>query len=116
YGIVKPTLGPTKNKLIALGCLYWIFAFMFETLIHYNQTEKVETWMRIVLIPPVAIINGIFWWWTFVALNRTTESLKLRNQTAKLQLYKNFTIVLIVSLVCAIIFAIYEMYYALKEL
>jgi len=116
YGVVKPTLGPVKNKLIALGCVYWIFAFMFEALIHYNQTEKVETWMRVVLIPPVAILNGIFWWWTFVSLNRTIEMLKIRKQTAKLALYKSFTLVLVSALIAAIAFAIYEIYYVLKEL
>lgn len=116
YGVVKPTLGSVKNKIIGLGCIYWIFAFMFEALIHYNQTEKVETWMRVVLIPPVAIINGIFWWWTFVSLNRTIEYLKVRKQSAKLQLYKHFTMVLVIALVAAVGFAIYEMYYVLKEL
>jgi len=62
YGVVKPTLNRTvKHKILVLGAAYFIFAFMFEALIHYNQTEKVEPWMRVVLIPPVAIINGIFW-------------------------------------------------------
>eukprot|EP01083_Nonionella_stella_P080657 221726_1 len=117
YGVVKPTLASTtKNKIILLGVVYWIFAFMFESLIHYNQTEKVESWMRVILIPPVAIINGIFWWWTFVSLNKTIEQLKIRRQSAKLQLYKSFTLVLVITLIAAITFAIYEMYYVLKEL
>ena len=117
YGVVKPTLSKQiKNKIIILGIVYWIFAFMFESLIHYNQTEKVESWMRVILIPPVAIINGIFWWWTFVSLNKTIEQLKIRRQSAKLQLYKSFTLVLVITLIAAITFAIYEMYYVLKEL
>jgi len=117
YGVVKPTLSKVvKNKIIILGIVYWIFAFMFESLIHYNQTEKVESWMRVILIPPVAIINGIFWWWTFVSLNKTIEQLKIRRQSAKLQLYKSFTLVLVITLIAAITFAIYEMYYVLKEL
>eukprot|EP00484_Ammonia_sp_Unknown_P025635 CAMPEP_0197031360 /NCGR_PEP_ID=MMETSP1384-20130603/10389_1 /TAXON_ID=29189 /ORGANISM="Ammonia sp." /LENGTH=556 /DNA_ID=CAMNT_0042460877 /DNA_START=34 /DNA_END=1704 /DNA_ORIENTATION=- len=117
YGVVKPTLHKVvKNKVVMLGVVYWIFAFMFESLIHYNQTEKVESWMRVILIPPVAIINGIFWWWTFVSLNKTIEQLKIRRQSAKLQLYKSFTLVLVITLIAAITFAIYEMYYVLKEL
>jgi len=117
YGVVAPSLArSTQAKIGGLGMCYLVFAFMFEALIHYNQTEKVESWMRVVLIPPVAIINGVFWWWTFVALNRTIEQLKIRRQSAKLQLYKSFTLVLVVTLVAAITFAIYEMYYVLKEL
>jgi len=116
YGVVKPTLGPVKNKLIALGCSYWVFAFMFEALIHYDQTEKVSTWMRVVLIPPVAIINGIFWWWTFMSLSHTIDFLTSRKQSAKLQLYRSFTLVLVIALLGAISFAIYELYYVLEEL
>jgi len=117
YGVVRPTMSPsTSKKVWALGLSYLLFAFMFEALIHYNQTEKVESWMRVMLIPPVAIINGVFWWWTFVALNRTIEELKVRRQTAKLQLYKAFTLSLVATLLAAITFAVYEMYYVLKEL
>merc|ERR1712228_883767 len=116
YGVVKPTLNRSvKHKIIVLGVAYFIFAFMFEALIHYNQTEKVEPWMRVVLIPPVAIINGIFWWWTFVSLNKTIEQLKIRRQSAKLQLYKSFTLVLVITLIAAITFAIYEMNYILRN-
>jgi len=117
YGVVRPTLSPSlRNRIWVLGLSYLLFAFMFEALIHYNQTEKVESWMRVMLIPPVAIINGVFWWWTFVALNRTIEQLKIRRQTAKLQLYKAFTLCLVATLMAAITFAVYEMYYVLKEL
>merc|ERR1712113_1229386 len=106
YGVVKPTLSKTiKNKIIILGIVYWVFAFMFESLIHYNQTEKVESYMRVILIPPVAIINGIFWWWTFVSSNKTIEQFKIRRHSA-----------LVITLIAAITFAIYEMYYVLKEL
>merc|ERR1712244_4636 len=117
YGVVAPSLArSTQAKIGGLGMCYLVFAFMFEALIHYNQTEKVESWMRVVLIPPVAIINGIFWWWTFVSLNKTIEQLKIRRQSAKLQLYKSFTWVLVITLIAAITFAVYEMYYVLKEL
>lgn len=117
YGVVRPTLSPSlRNRIGVLGLSYLLFAFMFEALIHYNQTEKVESWMRVMLIPPVAIINGVFWWWTFVALNRTIEQLKVRRQTAKLALYKAFTLCLVATLLAAITFAVYEMYYVLKEL
>jgi len=117
YGVVKPNLAPSvRNKLIVLGVTYLVFAFMFEALIHYNQTEKVSSWLRVLLIPPVAICNGLFWWWTFVALNRTIEELKVRRQTAKLSLYKALTVSLVATLMAAITFAVYEMYYVLKEL
>ncbi|ETO34180.1 hypothetical protein RFI_02915 [Reticulomyxa filosa] len=114
--MIKPTLGPVKIKIIIFGCVYWIISFVFEATAHYNQTQKVETWIRVVLILPMALLNGLFCLWTFACLGRTIQSLQLRKQTAKLQLYKSFTSVLGAALVAAIAFVLYEMYYAVEEL
>merc|ERR1711964_773643 len=104
YGVVKPTLGKIKKKLILLGVVYFIFAFAFEVLIHYNQTNEVPQILRMVLAVPVAVLDGIFWWWIFVSLHRTILNLEQRRQTAKLSLYKKFTWVLGSALVVALIF------------
>lgn len=111
YGVVKPTLGGIRKKIILLGSVYFIFAFAFECLISYNQTNEVPQILRMVLAVPVAVLDGIFWWWIFVSLHRTVQNLEQRRQTAKLALYKKFTYVLGTALVVALIFAVYQMYY-----
>lgn len=116
YGVVKPTLGAIRKKIILLGVVYFIFAFAFEVLIHYNQTNEVPQILRMVLAVPVAVLDGIFWWWIFVSLHRTILNLEQRRQTAKLSLYKKFTWVLGSALVVALIFACYQMYYVYRVL
>eukprot|EP00494_Astrolonche_serrata_P025563 UN25824 len=72
HGIVKPNLEwSVTRKITILGLVYWIFAFMFEVFIHYHQTNQVSPTLRLLLTPPVAILDGLFWWWVFVSLHKT---------------------------------------------
>lgn len=116
YGVVKPILGEEKKKIVILGCVYWSFAFAFEVLIHYSQTQEVSPMLRTILTPPVAVLDGYFWWWIFASLNDTVSQLKQKRQMAKLGLYKKFSWCLGVSLVIAFIFACYQLYYVWMKL
>jgi len=116
YGVVKPILGDEKKKILVLGLVYWIFAFAFEVLIHYSQTQEVSPMLRTILTPPVAILDGYFWWWLFASLNDTVAQLKKKRQMAKLRLYKKFSWCLGISLAAAFIFACYQLYYVWMKL
>jgi len=116
YGVVKPILGDEKKKILLLGAVYWGFAFAFEVLIHYSQTQEVSPMLRTILTPPVAILDGYFWWWIFASLNDTLEDLKQKRQMAKLVLYKKFSWCLAFSLVVAFVFACYQLYYVWMKL
>jgi len=111
YGVVTPILGDEKTKIIILGCVYWSFAFAFEVLIHYSQTQEVSPILRTILTPPVAVLDGYIWWWIFASLNDTMAQLKQKRQIAKLRLYKKFSWCLAVSLVVAFLVACYQLYY-----
>jgi len=111
YGVVKPTLGDEKTKIIILGCVYWSFAFAFEVLLHYSQTEEVSPILRSMLTPPVAMLDGYFWYWIFISLNNTLAQLKQKRQNAKLRLFKKFSCCLAVSLVVAFVVACFQLYY-----
>lgn len=111
YGVVKPILGDEKKKIILLGAVYWCFAFAFEVLIHYSQTQEVSPILRTILTPPVAILDGYFWWWIFDSLNNTISGLVAKRQNFKLALYKRFSWVLGIALAIAFIFACYQLYY-----
>jgi len=116
YGVVKPILGDEKKKIILLGSVYWCFAFAFEVLIHYSQTQEVSPILRTILTPPVAILDGYFWWWIFDSLNSTITSLVQKRQSAKLALYKKFSWVLGTALAVAFVFACYQLYYVWMKL
>eukprot|EP00493_Phyllostaurus_siculus_P013994 UN14205 len=41
HGIVTPYLeAGTKKRILILGFVYWIFAFLFEVFIHYHETNE----------------------------------------------------------------------------
>jgi len=112
HGIVKPNLEKgTKKRILLLGFVYWIFAFMFEVFIHYHETNEVSPTLRLILTPPVAILDGIFWWWIFVSLHQTVIELTTQKQSSKLSLYRNFSFTLGFALVIAFLFACYQLYY-----
>jgi len=111
YGVVKPILGDEKKKILILGAVYWVFAFVFEVFIHYSQTQELPPILRTILTPPVAILDGYFWWWIFASLNETVANLKQKRQIAKLILFTKFSWCLGFSLVIAFVFAFFQLYY-----
>merc|ERR1719285_750269 len=40
YGVVNPSLGDEKRKIITLGVVNWSFAIAYEVLLSYSQTEE----------------------------------------------------------------------------
>jgi len=111
YGVVRPTLGDDGWKLVSLGSIYFIAESALELLIRYDQTNEVSAFWRVALSLPPAALNAIFYWWIFLALSRLTEQLTSRRQDDKLQIFKQFTRVLMFSLLCAVCYALYQMYY-----
>jgi len=117
HGIVTPTLDwTTRKNILILGFVYWIFAFMFEVFIHYHQTNQVSPTLRLILTPPVAILDGIFWWWIFVSLHKTIVELQQKKQAQKLSLYKKFSWTMGSALAVAFLFACFQLYYVWQRL
>jgi hypothetical protein len=111
FGVVRPTLGSSKRKIILLGIAYFISEAAMELTIRYGQTNEVGQHWRLFLSIPVAGLNAIVYWWTFVALYEVTAYLKGRRQDTKLKLYETFTGWLFVSLAAALAFACYQIYF-----
>jgi len=117
HGIVTPTLEwSVLRNIMILGIVYWIFAFMFEVFIHYHQTNQVSPTLRLILTPPVAILDGIFWWYIFVSLHKTIVELQKKKQARKLSLYKKFSWTMGLALAAAFFFACYQLYYVWQQL
>jgi len=104
-------LGKNKWKLIALGLIYFIFESALEIVTRYSQSNALADHWRIGLIVPVSILNSVFYWWMFLSLHRLLDYLDARKQTAKLSVYRQFTAVLIASLILAVIYALYQIYF-----
>lgn len=111
YGVARPSLGANKLRIIMLGVIYFGFEASLELVTRYAQTNEVAEHWRVILSLPVAVLNAIFYWWIFVALQRTHSELSTGGQAHKLAIYRQFTIVLVVSLVAAVCFAFYQIYF-----
>ncbi|KAK1793609.1 hypothetical protein P4O66_011993 [Electrophorus voltai] len=94
YGIVKPRLGTTVPRLVAVGLLYLLFS-------------AVEGILRVTggFYGTVALVANLTH--IFISLSHTTRLLKLRRNVVKLSLYQHFTNTLIFSVLASIIFIIW---------
>jgi hypothetical protein len=118
YGIVRIKLGRTSRRhIICMGLLYFIFELLFEGIMREDQIySNITRPTKVLLALPIALLNSVLYWWTFITLWRVMEFLKQGQQHDKLTLYRAFTIVLSVSLVAAIGFAGYQMVYSIHWL
>uniref|UniRef100_A0AAV2JGM2 Transmembrane protein 87A n=1 Tax=Knipowitschia caucasica TaxID=637954 RepID=A0AAV2JGM2_KNICA len=104
YGIVKPRLGTTVHRLVAVGLLYLIFSSVEGVL---RVTGSFYGTVALVANLSLSLIDSCVMWWIFISLSQTTRLLKLRRNVVKLALYQHFTNTLIFSVVASIIFIIW---------
>ncbi|XP_029349592.1 transmembrane protein 87A-like [Echeneis naucrates] len=104
YGIVKPRLGTTVHRLVAVGLLYLLFSSVEGVL---RVTGGFYGTVALVANLSLSLIDSCVMWWIFISLSQTTRLLKLRRNVVKLSLYQHFTNTLIFSVVASIVFIIW---------
>ncbi|XP_047201798.1 transmembrane protein 87A-like [Girardinichthys multiradiatus] len=104
YGIVKPRLGTTVHRLVAVGLLYLLFSSVDGVL---RVTGGFYGTVALVANLSLSLIDSCVMWWIFISLSQTTRLLKLRRNVVKLSLYQHFTNTLVFFVVVSIIFIIW---------
>nr|XP_020459814.1 transmembrane protein 87A [Monopterus albus] len=104
YGIVKPRLGTTVNRLVAVGLFYLLFSCVEGVL---RVTGGFYGKVALVANLSLSLTDSCVMWWIFISLSQTTRLLKLRRNVVKLSLYRHFTNTLVFSVVASIIFIIW---------
>ncbi|KAM6912301.1 transmembrane protein 87A-like [Xenentodon cancila] len=104
YGIVKPRLGTTVHRLVAVGLLYLLFSSVEGVL---RVTGGFYGTVALVANLSLSLIDSCVMWWIFISLSQTTRLLKLRRNVVKLSLYQHFTNMLIFSVLASIIFIVW---------
>jgi hypothetical protein len=108
YGIVKPRLGPLKQKVFGMGILYFAIATT-EALLRIN-TKNDETNNKILISRiPLAVIDATIYYWIFTGLVATARTLRLRNNIVKLNVYRHFTNTMIFAIVASLLFMIWSL-------
>jgi hypothetical protein len=113
YGVVRPTLGDDMTKIMYLGSGYFIFSLIYSLSMNIPSNSKFvgdpefeNMIASIVLL--LAAIDSTFYMWILKSLNSIVVALDARKQVDKATLYKNFRMVLFVSLGFSLIWATYS--------
>lgn len=104
YGIVKPRLGTTTHRLVAVGLLYLLFCAVEGVL---RVTGGFNGTVALIANICLSLIDSCVIWWIFISLSQTIRLLKMRRNAVKLSLYQHFTNTLIFSVLASIIFIIW---------
>lgn len=108
YGIVKPRLGSLKQKILAIGILYFAIATT-EAILRVN-TKHDETNNKILISRiPLAVIDAVIYYWIFTGLVATTRTLRLRNNLLKLNVYRHFTNTILFAIGASVLFMIWSL-------
>ena len=89
FGVVKPSLGSTTYRVLALGGFYFFFSATQRVYELSSHTSTI-TFVQYVLLLPVAFLDLVFFFWTFLSCNQIINQLSSRDQGVKLDLYVRF--------------------------
>ncbi|CAK9000302.1 Transmembrane protein 87B [Durusdinium trenchii] len=106
YGVVKPTLGEAMNKIAVLGGAYFVFSCIQITVGNLNHSHSV-TLGSYVLVLPVVSLDLVFLAWTFSSLGVIIDSLGVRRQETKMQLYIKFRKMLIACIGSGVLWSVF---------
>lgn len=115
YGVVKPTLAGLQQRVLALCTAYLLFSLSLEVATNLGAVDDLVTVLRLMLVVPVSIIDSLFILWIFTSLSRTLSQVHSRKQSAKLDLYRNFTNMIAITVVVSLFWIIYEMYFRISD-
>ena len=108
YGIVKPRLGSLKRKIIVIAVIYFFLATIEAILRIHTKLDETNKQVFISRIP-LALVDSIIYYWIFTGLIATTRNLRLKKNSAKLNLYRHFTNVILFAIVMSLLFMIWSM-------
>jgi len=103
FGIVKPRLGPTMQKVIGIGSLYFGLAVVDAFFRVFSRKEDTDSKSVLAGVPLVVIDVGVCYW-ILCNLQQTMRTLKVRRNIPKLSLYRHFTNTLIFSVLASVVF------------
>ena len=116
YGVVHNDLGSRLYHVLVFGCVYCVFSSVLDVVKAWSHDTDVSGGFFILVIIPVAVLDSIFYLWTFMSLYDVVAQLEERRQTVKLALYRKFIWVLGTCLFLSCIWVVYQMYFLYANL
>eukprot|EP00298_Acanthocystis_sp_HF-20_P011127 c19243_g1_i1.p1 GENE.c19243_g1_i1~~c19243_g1_i1.p1 ORF type:complete len:485 (-),score=140.09 c19243_g1_i1:114-1568(-) len=111
YGILTPTLTVGQyRKVLGLGIVYFAFSSVHDILISYSQVTFVVQEIRVFFLFPLAALDSIFFLWILQEISVNIEYLTVNQQVAKLSIFKNFWLILVLTAIFSVCWASFQIY------
>ncbi|CAF1342886.1 unnamed protein product [Rotaria sp. Silwood1] len=108
YDIVKPHLGPLKQKVLTMGILYFAIAIT-EAMLRLH-TKNYETNHKVIISFIALVVADVpIYYWIFSGLAATKRILRLKNNIVQLNVYRHFTHTLIFAIIAIVLFRVWSL-------
>ena len=87
YGVVRPTIGPVINRVVALTVAHFVFGVLYAVGILLYIMDVGAIW-PVLSILPLSLTLSIFMVWILVSLKTTMAYLEEKRQTFKHNMFK----------------------------
>lgn len=108
FGIVRPRLGSTLHKVLAVGAIYFIVSSVAGCLRAAKERVQPDNKMMLSADVFLSLVDACICWWIFSLLVQTMRTLRLRRNVVKLTLYRHFTNTLIFALLASVGFMVWS--------
>eukprot|EP00439_Symbiodinium_sp_Y106_P062853 s1633_g9.t1 len=111
WGVTRPYLDqPTILKVQGLSFLYIVLDFVRESALSFRNSHSLSIAFVMLCLLPVALLNGIIFYWIFTALSSLIEILAERKQVEKLILFQRLWKILVAALSLASLSLLYQLF------
>ncbi|CAE8639205.1 unnamed protein product [Polarella glacialis] len=111
WGVTRPYLDQgTIVKVQALTFLYIVLDFVRESVLSFRHSHSLSMAFVMLCLLPVALLNGIIFYWIFTSLSSLMETLSERKQSEKLVLFQRLWKILIVALSLASLSLLFQLF------
>nr|GMD11287.1 transmembrane protein 87A [Ipomoea batatas] len=111
YGVVRPTLGGLTIKVLLLGMTYFVASELLNITEYVGTINDVAGRARVFLVLPDAFLDAFLILWVFTSLSKTLEQLQAKRSSVKLDLYRQFSNALAVTIIASVAWIGYEVYF-----
>eukprot|EP00931_Biecheleriopsis_adriatica_P063239 TRINITY_DN3824_c0_g1_i3.p1 TRINITY_DN3824_c0_g1~~TRINITY_DN3824_c0_g1_i3.p1 ORF type:complete len:503 (-),score=91.85 TRINITY_DN3824_c0_g1_i3:130-1638(-) len=111
WGVTRPYLDqPTILKVQALSFFYIVLDFVRESALSFRHSHSLSIAFVMLCLLPVALLNGIIFYWIFTALSSLMETLAERKQNEKLVLFQRLWKILVFALSLASFSLLFQLF------
>eukprot|EP00434_Breviolum_minutum_P028123 symbB.v1.2.024878.t1/scaffold2384.1/size81742/4 len=111
WGVTRPYLDqPTILKVQALSCFYIVLDFVRESALSFRHSHSLSIAFVLLCLLPVALLNGVIFYWIFTALSSLIETLAERKQQEKLMVFQRLWKILVAALSLASLSLLFQLY------